>query len=75
MINAGNTVWVLISGMLVLLMTPGLAFFYAGLGPRRNAVNTLSMCFICLVTIPIIWALFGYSFVFAPFKPWIGGIH
>lgn len=64
MLNSGDTSWLLISAALVLLMTPGVAFFYSGLVSTRSAVNTISMCFICLAVVPIIWTLCGYSFVF-----------
>ena len=43
LINSGDTSWMLMSTALVMLMTPGLAFFYAGLVKRRNVVNTLMM--------------------------------
>ena len=73
MINSGDTAWVLVCSALVMLMTPGLAFFYAGLAPARNALNTLKMSISCLAIIPITWFLFGYSFAFAPGTPFIGG--
>ena len=53
--------WVLISAALVLFMTPGLAFFYGGMDRSRNVLNMLMMNFWCLLTIPILWVIIGYS--------------
>ena len=46
MINAGDTAWVLISSALVMLMTPGLAFFYGGMVRRKNVLGVLMQCLI-----------------------------
>lgn len=73
--NSGDTAWVLISTALVLLMTPGVAFFYSGLVSNRSAVNTISMCFICCAVIPILWVLIGFSLVFSPGNHFIGSFH
>ena len=73
-ISAGDTSWILVSTALVLLMTPGLAFFYAGLVRRRNVVNTLMMSFAALGVVSVVWALAGYSIAFAPGNDWIGGL-
>lgn len=72
--NSSNIVWVLISSALVMLMTPGLAFFYSGLVRERNALNTIKMSFICLAIIPLLWVLVGYSLVFSENNQWIGGL-
>jgi len=53
--------WVLISAALVLFMTPGLAFFYGGMDRTRSVLNMLMMNFWCLLTIPILWVIIGYS--------------
>jgi Amt family ammonium transporter len=73
--NNGHIAWVLVSCALVMIMTPGLAFFYSGLVPERNALNTIKMSFICLAIIPILWAVVGYSLVFGEDNRWIGGLH
>ena len=73
-INTGDTAWILISAALVMLMTPGLAFFYGGLVHRKNMINTLMMSFIALGIIAIEWAVIGYSLAFAPGNAWIGGL-
>lgn len=72
--NNSNIAWVLISCALVMLMTPGLAFFYSGLVRERNALNTIKMSFICLAIIPLVWAVIGYSLVFSDHNQWIGGL-
>jgi Amt family ammonium transporter len=57
-----------------MLMTPGLALFYSGLVPERNALNTIKMSFICLSVIPILWAVIEFSLVFNDNTRWIGGL-
>jgi Amt family ammonium transporter len=63
-ISAGDTAWVLASSALVLLMTPGLAFFYGGMVRSKNVLNMLMMSFICLAIVPVLWVLYGYSMAF-----------
>ena len=65
-VNPGDTAWLLMSAALVLLMTPGLAFFYGGLVRRKNMLSILMQCFtlMCLVTLQ--WVGFGYSLAFGP---------
>lgn len=65
-INAGDTAWVLASAALVLLMTPGLAFFYGGLVRKKNVLSILMQCFIVICIISIQWVVFGYSLAFGP---------
>lgn len=74
MINSGDTSWLLISAALVLLMTPGVAFFYSGLVATRNAINTINMCFVCCGVIPIVWAVIGFSLAFSKGNSFIGGL-
>ena len=73
MINSGDTAWVLISSALVLLMTPGLAFFYGGMVRKKNTLSILMQCFIIMCVLSIQWVLFGYSLSFAPAKGFWGG--
>jgi Amt family ammonium transporter len=73
-VNSGDTAWVLIATALVMLMTPGLAFFYGGLVRRKNYLSILMQCFITLAALSIQWVLFGYSLSFAPGTSWIGGL-
>jgi Amt family ammonium transporter len=73
MINAGDTAWVLVSTALVMLMTPGLAFFYGGLVRRKNILGVLMQCFIALCVVSIQWILFGFSLAFGPSHGFWGG--
>jgi Amt family ammonium transporter len=70
-INIGNTAFMLICASLVMLMTPGLAFFYGGLVGRRNVLAIMIQSFISLVWTTVIWFAFGYSMSFGPT---IGGV-
>jgi len=74
MINSGDTAWVLISSALVLLMTPGLAFFYGGMVRKKNILSVLMQCFIIMCVLSIQWVLFGYSLSFAPSRGFWGGL-
>lgn len=58
--------WVSVATALVMLMTPALAFFYGGLVRRKNLVSTLSQCLAIFAVVSLVWALWGYSFSFAP---------
>nr|WP_201782663.1 ammonium transporter [Calothrix sp. 336/3] len=70
----GSTAFVLISAALVLLMTPGLAFFYGGFVRSRNVLNTLMMSFVLMGIVGTTWVLWGYSLAFAPGNAFIGGL-
>lgn len=63
-LNAGDNAWVLASAALVLLMTPGLAFFYGGLVRGKNMLNTLLMSFGAMAFMAMIWVFAGYSIAF-----------
>jgi len=65
-ISAGDTAWLLSSAGLVLLMTPGLAFFYGGLVRKKNILSILMQCFMAMCLVTIQWYLFGYSLAFGP---------
>ena len=65
-INAGDTAWVLMSAALVMLMTPALGFFYAGLVGKRNALSTLTHSFFILCLVSVQFVLVGYSLAFGP---------
>jgi Amt family ammonium transporter len=65
--DSGNLAWVLTSAALVLFMTPGLAFFYGGMDRGRNVLNMLMMNFYCLLVVPILWFVVGYSLAQTPF--------
>ena len=63
--SAGDTAWVLICTLLVLLMSiPAVAFFYGGLSKKKNVLNTMFLSFIAFSILSIIWVIFGYQFAF-----------
>ncbi len=64
MFDSGSTGFMLVCAMLVLLMTPGLAFFYGGLSRRKNVGNTMSMVFVVIGVVAITWTLVGWSFAY-----------
>lgn len=64
--NTGDTVFVLMSAALVMLMTPGLALFYGGMVRGKNVLGTLMQSFIILGVITLEWVLWGYSMAFGP---------
>jgi len=66
MIDSGDTAWILASSALVLLMTPGLAFFYGGLVRGKNVVGTIMHSFITIALVSLVWVLWGYSLAFGP---------
>ncbi len=68
-IDTGDTAWMLVSSALVLLMTPGLAFFYGGLVRSRNVLNTMMMSLILMALVGVTWVLWGYSLSFAVTVP------
>ena len=65
MFNTGDTAWILVCTLLVLLMSiPAVAFFYGGLSKRKNVLNTIFLSFIAFSIISVIWVIFGYQFAF-----------
>jgi ammonium transporter, Amt family len=73
-INAGDTAWMLAATALVLLMTPALGLFYAGLVRAKNTLNTFMMCVAALAVATITWAVIGYSIAFDGDGSLIGGL-
>ncbi len=74
-IDSGNTAWLLASSGLVLLMTPGLAFFYGGLVRKKNILSVLMQCFMAMCLVTVAWVVVGYSLAFGPdIKGLIGGL-
>ena len=63
-ISGGDTAWVLMSAALVLLMTPGLAFFYGGLVRAKSVLNMMMMSFIAIGVVSVLWVLYGYAIAF-----------
>ncbi len=65
-IDSGNTAWVLAAAALVMLMTPGLGFFYAGFTRNKNALATIMQSFVVVGLVGVEWVVIGYTMVFAP---------
>ncbi len=63
-LDTGDTAWLLVSTALVLLMTPGLAFFYGGMVRKKNVISTMLQSFICMGLITVLWVVFGFSLAF-----------
>jgi Amt family ammonium transporter len=74
-ITTGDTAWMLAATALVLLMTPALGLFYAGLVRSKNTLNTFMMSVAALGAVTIVWALIAYSLAFDTGNGFIGGFH
>ena len=70
--DSGNTAWILTASALVMLMTPGLAFFYGGLVRARNVVSTIMYSFMAVAVVSLVWVLWGYSLAFGEGNSFIG---
>jgi ammonium transporter, Amt family len=74
-INSGDTAWMLTSTSLVLLMTiPGLALFYSGMVRKKNVLGTMAHSFVAACIVTVVWVVVGYSLVFVPGSPFLGGL-
>jgi ammonium transporter, Amt family len=73
-VDTGDTAWMLVATALVLLMTPALGLFYAGLVRSKNTLNTFMMCVAAIAVAAVTWALIGYSLAFDGDAPLIGGL-
>jgi ammonium transporter, Amt family len=62
--NTGDIAWMLMSTALVLIMTPGLAFFYGGMVNKKNVISTMLQSVVCMVIITVMWGIFGFSLAF-----------
>ncbi|QBR12923.1 ammonium transporter [Sphingobacterium sp. CZ-2] len=62
--NYADIAWMLTSTALVLIMTPGLAYFYGGMVKKKNVISTMLQSFICMAVVAVIWVVFGFSLVF-----------
>ncbi|TDC62599.1 ammonium transporter [Actinomadura sp. GC306] len=63
-IDSGNTAWILTSAALVLLMTPGLAFFYGGMSRAKSVLNMMMMSFVSIAVVGMVWVAYGWSMAF-----------
>ena len=71
-INTGDSAWILVSTALVLLMTPGVAFFYGGLVRGKNVLNTMMMSLFTMGLVSVLWVICGYSLAFGEGNAFIG---
>ena len=75
-LNSGDTAWVLASSALVLLMTPGLAFFYGGMVRAKSVLNMMMMSMITIGIVSVLWVIYGFELAFGykANSPWYGNI-
>jgi ammonium transporter, Amt family len=75
-INSGDTAWMLASTALVLLMTPGLAFFYGGMVRTKSVLNMMMMSMISIGVVSVLWVIYGFELAFGykASSPWYGAI-
>ncbi len=73
-VDTGDTAWMLGATALVLMMTPALGLFYAGLVRSKNTLNTFMMCIAAIAVAMVTWALVGYSLAFDGTGSLIGGL-
>ena len=75
-LNSGDTAWILASTALVLLMTPGLAFFYGGMVRTKSVLNMMMMSIITIAIVRVLWVIYGFELAFGykADSPWYGNI-
>jgi len=74
-VNAGDTAWVLVCGILVLMMTiPGLVLFYGGMVRSKDMLSIMMQSFAICIVVTLVWVLAGYSLAFSNGSAWIGGL-
>ena len=65
-LSTGDTAWMLVATIMVLLMSiPGIAFFYGGLSKRKNVLNSMFLSLIAFAIVSILWIMYGYQFAFS----------
>ena len=72
-LNSGDTAWLLTCTALVLLMTPGLAFFYGGMVRAKNVLAMLMQNFVCIAIVSVTWVVLGYTLAFGDGNGLLGG--
>ncbi|MCX6685446.1 MAG: ammonium transporter, partial [Methanoregula sp.] len=65
-LDSGATAWILASTALVMLMTPGVGFFYGGLVRKKNFISMITLSFVAFALVSIQWVILGYSLAFGP---------
>jgi Amt family ammonium transporter len=74
-LDSGDTGWMLLCGILVLMMTiPGLVLFYGGMVRRKDVLAIMMQSFIICAMVSVLWMVLGYSLAFTGSSPWIGGL-
>ncbi|WP_211238612.1 ammonium transporter [Actinomadura rifamycini] len=76
-VDSGSTAWMLTSTALVLLMTPGLAFFYGGMSRAKSVLNMMMMSFVSIAVAGMVWVVYGYSLAFTSggsLSSFVGGL-
>jgi Amt family ammonium transporter len=75
-LNSGDTAWILASTAFVLLMTPGLAFFYGGMVRTKSVLNMMMMSIITVAIVSVLWVIYGFELAFGheADSPWFGNI-
>ena len=63
-IDTGDTAWMIVASAFVLLMTPGLAFFYGGMVSKKSVISTMLQSFVALGVISVLWVVVGFSLAF-----------
>jgi Amt family ammonium transporter len=70
-LDTGDTAWMIVAAALVLIMTPGLGFFYGGMVGKKNVISTMLQSFIAMVIVTVLWVVIGFGLCFGPS---LGGI-
>jgi len=70
-LDTGDTAWMIVATALVLIMTPGLGFFYGGMVGKKNVISTMLQSFMAMIIVTILWVIIGFGLCFGPS---IGGI-
>ncbi len=73
--NTGDTAWIIVAAAMVLLMTPGLAFFYGGMVRGKNVLGMLAQNFVTMGVVSVLWITGVYSLAFSGKGKWIGDLH
>src|SRR6218665_821775 len=64
--DTGDTAWMIVATALVLLMTPGLGFFYGGMVGKKNVISTMLQSFMAMVIVSVLWIIIAYGLCFGP---------
>src|SRR5689334_9514933 len=62
--NTGDTAWLIVATALVLIMTPGLGFFYGGMVGKKNVISTMLQSFMAMIIVTVLWIVIGFSLSF-----------